>query len=65
MGCVYLLGHDSNLWEEPNMKDLVTLAPQQRDSMFSTWIANSLIYTYHKLIGWLFRVCTYTFLTPP
>ena len=64
MGCVYLLGRDSDLWENPDLKDLVALGPRQRDSLFSSWIANSLIYTYHKLIGWHFRVRTFSSPTP-
>ena len=56
MGCVYLLGQDSETWEMPDLPDLISLCPRQADGLFSSWVTDSLIHTYHRLFGKHFKV---------
>lgn len=55
MGCVYLYGRDSNIWEKPDLLDLVALKPQQSEGLFSSWLADHFLQKYHQTIGKYFR----------
>jgi len=55
MGSVYLLGRDSDVWEEPN-QDLVVLRSRRDDGLYSSRVAESLVYTYHRPVGRHLRV---------
>ncbi|MCJ1243035.1 hypothetical protein MMC30_000231 [Trapelia coarctata] len=54
MGSVYLLGRDSDVWEEPS-RDLIALRNRQNDGLYSSCVAESLVRTYHRLVGRHFR----------
>jgi len=56
MGCIYLLGEDSVTWDKPDGEDLVALRPRQADGLFSSWVTDSVVHTYHQLLGRHFRV---------
>lgn len=56
MGCVYLLGRDSDIWEKPDLRDLITLKPQQEEGLFFSWLEARFLHTYHQMIGKHFRV---------
>lgn len=51
MGNVYLTGSDSKIWWEPNMEDMITLAPKLSDENFATEFTMKLIQWYNKLLG--------------
>ncbi|MCJ1246684.1 hypothetical protein MMC30_003893 [Trapelia coarctata] len=55
MGCVYLLGQDSETWEKPDVEDLVALRPRQADGLFSSWVTDSVVHIYHRILGRHFR----------
>jgi hypothetical protein len=56
MGNVYLLGQDSDIWEKPDLEDLVTLNARQVADSASRILTDRLIHWYHHLLGWRFRV---------
>ena len=56
MGGVYLLGRDSDVWSNPNQRDLIALNAQEKNDMFSSWVTKSFIYKYHQSVGQYFRV---------
>lgn len=56
MGCVYLLGRDSDVWETPDLLDLIALRPQQSEGLFSAWIADTVVHRYHQTVGRYFKV---------
>lgn len=56
MGCVYLYGRDSDIWEKPDLVDLIALKPQQSEGLFSCWVADHFLHKYHQTIGKYFRV---------
>ena len=58
MGCVYLLGQDSETWNKYDLNDLVALRPRQSDGLFSAWVTDSVVHTYHRILGRYFRVTT-------
>lgn len=58
MGCVYLLGRDSDIWEKPDLQDLIAIKPQESDGLFSAWIVEKFLRRYHQTVGRHFRVRT-------
>lgn len=56
MGCVYLLGRDSNTQEKPDLLDLIALRPQHSEGIFSAWVAGTFLPRYHQTVGRHFRV---------
>lgn len=56
MGNVYLLGADSNIWEDADPVELVCLRPRKADSAFARLFTDRVCRWYHHLIGYLFRV---------
>ncbi|MCJ1398042.1 hypothetical protein MMC11_001239 [Xylographa trunciseda] len=55
MGCVYLLGQDSDIWEKPERTDLVALNRCKSEGVFSLWVTETVIHQYHQLVGKYFR----------
>ncbi|MCJ1390413.1 hypothetical protein MMC18_003272 [Xylographa bjoerkii] len=51
MGFVYLLGRDSDIWEKPESIDLVALKPRKSEGLFLSWITDTLVHQYHRLVG--------------
>ncbi|KAK4040930.1 hypothetical protein C8A01DRAFT_15236 [Parachaetomium inaequale] len=51
MGNVYLTGSDSKIWREPNLEDMITLAPKLPEDNFVTEFTIKLIQWYNKLLG--------------
>ena len=58
MGNVYLLGQDSDIWEQPDILDLIALNARQSQDPLTTWMADDVVHWYHKVLGRLFRVST-------
>ena len=56
MGSVYLLGPDSDIWEKPDLSDLITLSSERVDGMVSAWLTNTFIHQYHQILGRYLRV---------
>ncbi len=51
MGCVYLLGLDSDTWSEPDKSDLIALQARHADDMFTAWITDSAVHWWHSVAG--------------
>ena len=62
MGNVYLLGADSDAWENFDSVELVCLRPRNSDSWGTWFFTDRLVRWYHHLIGHLFRVLLAGFL---
>ena len=56
MGNVYLLGQDSDIWENPDVLDLIALNARREDDLFSKWVADCLVEWYHQILGRYIRV---------
>lgn len=56
MGSVYLLGLDSDIWEKPDLPDLISLGPGRSESIVSAWLTNSFVHQYHQILGRYLRV---------
>jgi hypothetical protein len=56
MGNVYLLGADSDVWENPDLLDMISISPDISDN----WISRAITYVvtnwYHRVIGKTFKV---------
>ncbi|KAI1457862.1 hypothetical protein F4805DRAFT_467143 [Annulohypoxylon moriforme] len=55
MGNVYLLGADSDVWENFNVAELVCLKPNKTNSVISQFCTNTLVKWYHHLVGHRFK----------
>ncbi|KAF2268994.1 hypothetical protein CC78DRAFT_606858 [Lojkania enalia] len=55
MGNVYLLGSDSDIWEKPDMADIVVLRRRENQSPISRILSDSFLHWYHHRFGWRFR----------
>ncbi|KAI0435712.1 hypothetical protein F4803DRAFT_567435 [Xylaria telfairii] len=60
MGNVYLLGVDSDVWENPDASELICLKPNKTDSLITRFFTNKLITLYHHIIGHHFKVYNMT-----
>jgi hypothetical protein len=58
MGNVYLLGPDSDIWENPNHLDLFSIDPKKSDNSLSRLITIVVVDWFHRLVGWRLRVRT-------
>ena len=56
MGNVYLLGQDSDIWENPAREDLVTLKARKIEDTVSRFVTDRAIHWYHQALGWSFKV---------
>lgn len=56
MGNVYLLGLDSDIWEDPNLLDLVSINPKKSDNWVSKAVTIAVADWYHRFIGRKFKV---------
>lgn len=56
MGNFPLLGLDRKTWDEAHEDDLLALRERSRSDMFSSWVAETLVPTFHRLIGEKFKV---------
>ncbi|KAI0529930.1 hypothetical protein GGR58DRAFT_525637 [Xylaria digitata] len=56
MGNIYLLGADSDVWENFDAAELVCLKPNKTDSLITRFFTNKLVTLYHRLVGHYFRV---------
>lgn len=57
MGNVYLLGPDSDLWEQPDLFDLISLKRRENHSPVSRILSDFIVRWYHRLLGHHLRVC--------
>lgn len=51
MGNVYLEGSDRKIWSEPDMDDMVTLAPSSLEDNFTTDFTVKLVHQYNRILG--------------
>jgi hypothetical protein len=56
MGNVYLLGPDSDIWENPNHLDLIAINSKKSDNSLSRLITVMVVDWFHRLVGWRLRV---------
>lgn len=56
MGNFPLLGLDRYSWDEAHEDDLVALRARSRDDVFSSWVAETLVPTFHQWVGERFKV---------
>ena len=56
MGNVYLLGADSDIWEKPDLTDLIALRGGQNQSVASKAMSDYALHWWHRAFGWRFRV---------
>lgn len=56
MGNFPLLGLDRDAWDEAHEDDLVALRARSRDDVFSSWVAETLVPTFHRWVGKRFKV---------
>lgn len=56
MGNVYLLGADSDTWENFDPRELVCLKPYKANSLIARHCMDRLVKWYHHLVGHRFRV---------
>ena len=57
MGYVYLLGADSDIWEKPDLADLIAVKRRDSRSFFSYVLGDFVVRWYHRCLGKRFRVC--------
>lgn len=57
MGNFPLLGLDRKTWDEDHEGDLLALRARSRSDLFSSWVAETLVPTFHRFIGERFKVC--------
>jgi hypothetical protein len=57
MGNVYLLGQDSDIWENPASEDMITLKARNIEDSVSRFLTNRVIHWYHQTLGWRVKVC--------
>lgn len=50
MGYVYLLGPDRNVWEKPDLADLIVLKRHKGHSLATRIIGDFLVYWWHKIL---------------
>ncbi|KAF2244972.1 hypothetical protein BU26DRAFT_608451 [Trematosphaeria pertusa] len=48
---VYLLGQDSDIWEKPEVEDMVALKTRPVGDLVSRFLTDSIIHWYHRIIG--------------
>jgi len=53
---VYLLGPDSDVWDNPDHLDLLCIDAKKRDNALSRLITTIIIDWFHRTIGWRLRV---------
>lgn len=51
MGGFPLLGRDRESWDVENERDLVGLRPRNPPDRFSAWFSDTVLPTYHRVIG--------------
>ncbi|KAH9215913.1 hypothetical protein DL95DRAFT_499395 [Leptodontidium sp. 2 PMI_412] len=51
MGYVHLLGSDSDIWSKGDVLDMIALQAPTADDLFTTWISESAIPAFHRLLG--------------
>jgi hypothetical protein len=56
MGNVYLLGQDSDIWENPASEDMITLKARNIEDTVSRFLTNRVIHWYHQALGWRVKV---------
>ncbi|MCJ1284632.1 hypothetical protein MMC26_003967 [Xylographa opegraphella] len=54
-GRIRLVGLDSDVWDNPDTRDIITIDHSQAAGPFSSWVANVLVWKYHALIGHYFK----------
>ncbi|KAF2659984.1 hypothetical protein K491DRAFT_124748 [Lophiostoma macrostomum CBS 122681] len=55
MGNVYLLGPDSDIWENPDLPDLISLNPKQSDNWVSRAVTVVVAGWLHRFVGRIFK----------
>lgn len=50
-GCVVLIGDDSEIWSNPDMKDLLAMETTASADPVTGWVTNHLTDVYHKVLG--------------
>jgi hypothetical protein len=50
-GAFPLFGIDGDSWEPRNERDLISLKPEKPSDLFSKWLSDTLIPSYHRNIG--------------
>lgn len=55
MGNVYLLGADSDAWEDYDPAEQVCLRARPEESLISRFLTNCLVPVYHRFLGRFFR----------
>ncbi|KAI1173336.1 hypothetical protein F4777DRAFT_600714 [Nemania sp. FL0916] len=55
MGNIYLLGPDSDVWENFDASELVCLKPNRTDSLVTRFLTNKLVTMFHRIIGHHFK----------
>lgn len=56
MGNIYLLGADSDIWDNFNASELVCFKPNRTANLITRFLTNKLVTSYHYLVGRHFRV---------
>ncbi|KAL9109279.1 MAG: hypothetical protein Q9227_006034 [Pyrenula ochraceoflavens] len=56
MGNVYLLGPDSDIWEKPDLLDMISINPKNSDNSLSKLVTKIVVDWYHHSVGWRMRV---------
>ncbi|KAI1357465.1 hypothetical protein F5Y08DRAFT_333857 [Xylaria arbuscula] len=55
MGDIYLLGADSDTWENLDASEFVCFRPNRTDNLVTRFLTNKLVASYHYLVGHHFR----------
>jgi hypothetical protein len=55
MGNFPIISNDRKAWDKGSEDDLITAMEQQGSDVFSTWVSNTLIPTFHTMIGKRFK----------
>lgn len=55
MGNFPIISNDRKVWDKGLEDDLITAMEQQGSDVFSTWVSNTLIPTFHTMIGKRFK----------
>jgi hypothetical protein len=59
LGAVYLIGKDSDIWNEPDRLDLAVLKARRNESIFTALLSDKFIHSLHQKLYWVVSSTVY------
>ena len=53
LGAIYLIGKDSDIWNEPDRLDLAVLKARRNESIFTALLSDKFIHSLHRKLYWV------------